>query len=161
MFERRVKTVLVILLIALLGIATRLVDLQIIHADEYREQAADALLLAPRDLPFVRGSILDRTGVLLASDEPSWDLKIDYGVLAEDQHYLAARVGRFVKSERYGHGLDEPAVGRALAAEIDEMWAKLAGFSGESIAALRQRAFEVCERWPGDAVATLRWPRSG
>ncbi len=146
MFERRVKVLLTILLVALIGVAVRLIDLQIIHADEYREQAANALLLAPRSLPFVRGSILDRSGVLLASDEPSWDIKIDYGILAEDDQYFAARVSRFKKSGRYGADLDDDAVADAFRHEVGEMWRRLAYFSGDGVADLQQRAAGIRDR---------------
>ncbi len=146
MFERRVKIVLLILLGCAIVVFARLIDLQVIHADEYRQHAADALLLQPRTLPFVRGRILDRTGRLLVSDEPTWDVKIDYGVLADDPTYLAARAGQFRESGRYGAGLEGDAVADALRAEIDHTWLELSRFTGRSEADLQQTAFEVCER---------------
>ena len=146
MFERRVKVVLLIALVALLVVIGRLVDLQIIHADIYREQAADALLLRPQTLPFVRGRILDRTGLILASDEPAWDIKIDYGMLAMEDAYIEACVQRFRKNGRYGAGLDAAAVEAALRAEVVEMWRQLAHFSGESIYTLAARRDEICDR---------------
>ena len=60
--------------IALAVLVGRLVELQIVRADYYRAQAKEVLLLPPKALPFVRGRILDRTGQVLVSEEPSWDV---------------------------------------------------------------------------------------
>ncbi len=83
-FEARLKVTLTVLGIALAVIAARLVELQIVRGDEFRRRAERALILRPTPLPFVRGSIFDRTGEVLVSDEPCWELRIDYGVLAAD-----------------------------------------------------------------------------
>ncbi len=146
MFERRVKVILLLLAIAFVIMVGRLVDLQLIHADRYREQAAAALLLQPQRLPFVRGRILDRTGRPLATDEPSWDIRIDYGVLAMDEKYLHARAQRLRKSGRYGAGLSTAEVEVHLRREIDEMWRRLAHFSGEPHSELAGKKDEICER---------------
>jgi len=145
-FEHRIRITLLTLLVALAVVVVRLIDLQILHADEYREQAAAALLMRPRTLPFVRGSIYDRTGRLLASDEPSWEVKVDYGVLATNPGYLDARLRRFCRSERYGPGLDAAGVEAALRREIDRMWTRLVRVSGESVADLHRRAATICRR---------------
>ena len=146
MFEHRTRVVLLIVLIALAVIVVRLIDLQVLRADVYREQAARALLLERRELPFVRGRILDRTGRVLASDEPSWDVKVDYGVLAMKPGYLDARASRFHRKGRHGQGLDQAAVETALRREIAEMWRRLARFSGEPEDKLQARAAKICDR---------------
>ncbi|MCP4245597.1 MAG: hypothetical protein GY778_00970, partial [bacterium] len=146
MFERCVKTLLIVLLVLLAGLTFRLVDLQVIHADVYRQQAADALLLPSRTLPFVRGSILDRTGRKLVSDEPAWDIRIDYGLLAKDPPYIDAWSRRCRKQARYGENLDEPAVEAALQNEIQGMWIRLARFSGELLPELGERVDEIRRR---------------
>ncbi|MFQ5489314.1 MAG: peptidoglycan D,D-transpeptidase FtsI family protein [Phycisphaerae bacterium] len=146
MFERRVQTLLILLSVAGLLVVVRLIDLQVLRADEFREEAANALLLRAETLPFVRGSLLDRTGRVLASDEASWAIKVDYGILAEDPAYLAAQVSRWQREEHLGPGLDRAQVESALMVEIDRMWRRLAAFSGESEAALRQKAVDIRER---------------
>jgi len=146
LFERRLRTILFVLLAAVVVLVARLIDLQIIHADEYREQAAAALLLQRQTLPFVRGRICDRSGVILASDEPSWEIRIDYGLLAMDEQYLAARASRFRRNDRYGQHLSDREVESALRDDIDRMWRQLAWFAGESQAELRGRAAEIRDR---------------
>lgn len=137
---------LVLLLAAALLIALRLFDLQVIHAEEYKRQAAQALLLSPETLPFVRGSILDRTGRLLVSDEPSWDIKIEYRLLAQDEEYLAAYAKRLRRTGRYDRDLSNQEVEARLREEIAEMWRLLADFAGEPAEELLARAEEIRDR---------------
>ena len=70
MFEARLRILLGVLAVAGLVIMVRLVQLQVVRADYYRGRAEQSLLLKPKQLPFVRGSIIDRTGEVLVSDEP-------------------------------------------------------------------------------------------
>lgn len=81
MFERRVQIIAGAFVLALLVLVGRLFQLQIVHGGEYREAASRALVLEPRSLPFVRGSILDRNGTVLVRDEPAWDLRIDFAAI--------------------------------------------------------------------------------
>ena len=85
MFRRRTMIVVGIMLGGFAIVLLRLAELQVVNADLYRQQAADALLLPSKTIPFVRGSILDRTGRVLASDVPSWEIRLDYGVLSADE----------------------------------------------------------------------------
>ncbi len=68
--------------VALAIIVLRLLDLQVVHADYYQEQAQRVLLKPARVIPFVRGRILDRGGQVLAADEPCWQVSVDYEILA-------------------------------------------------------------------------------
>ncbi|MCH7704490.1 MAG: hypothetical protein IIB61_05210, partial [Planctomycetes bacterium] len=81
MFERRLKATLSLLAFALAIIVGRLVHLQIVRAEFYRDRTSQMMLREPIVLPFVRGRVLDRTGEILVSDEPCWDLCVDYGVI--------------------------------------------------------------------------------
>jgi len=137
---------LIVLLIAVVIVVLRLGDLQILRADDFREQAAEALLLRPQTLPFVRGSILDRTGRKLASDEPSWDVKIDYGILAKDPGYLDARARRLRGEHAAAAELTDAQSLAALHDEISRMWSELAQFGGEPIEDIRLRATEIRDR---------------
>lgn len=84
MFERRLKAILVCFAVAMGVVVLRLIDLQVVNADVYREQAERALLTPPKTLDFVRGRILDRFGTVLASDQPCWQVSIAYDVLASN-----------------------------------------------------------------------------
>ncbi len=82
MFERRLRVALTLFAVAALIVFGRLAQLQIVQGDYYRQRALDALELPPKRLPFVRGSILERSGQVLVSDEPAWDLTIDFPIVA-------------------------------------------------------------------------------
>ena len=84
MFDRRLKILLIVFSLAGLVIVGRLVHLQVINAGYYRKRAEQSLRLKPKQLPFVRGSVVDRTGEVLVADEPGWDLCIDFVALAAD-----------------------------------------------------------------------------
>jgi cell division protein FtsI/penicillin-binding protein 2 len=125
-FETRLKVLLAVLAIALAVIVARLVELQVLDAEQYRRRAKAVLLLAPKALPFVRGRILDRFGNLLASDEPSWDVCVDYHILDPDSQ--------------------DKDVSPEVLDEIDEMWADLVRFSGLTRAELGERVQSIVER---------------
>ena len=145
MFETRLKIVLGVFGLALLVIIVRLIDLQIVHAEDYRKQAERALLYSPRRLPFVRGRILDRTGEELAADRPCWEVAVDYRVLAMKPRYLRGRARRLLRESA------DPAMSLARAEDevrrrIDRMWNDLARFSGESVDDLHEAARKTCRR---------------
>jgi penicillin-binding protein 2 len=125
-FETRLKVLLAVLAIALVVIVTRLIELQVLKAEHYRRRAEAVLLLEPKALPFVRGRIVDRFGKLLASDEPSWDVCVDYHILALDPQ-------------------DED-VSPELRDEMDEMWADMVRFSGLTRAELDERVQNTVAR---------------
>src|SRR5262245_38667984 len=90
MFERRAKWFSIILACMALIIAVRLIDLQIVRADEFEAQAARRLTRPVQYLRAPRGAILDRNGAPLLRDVPAWDVCVHYGVLAGRQDYLRA-----------------------------------------------------------------------
>lgn len=102
----------------------RLIDLQVVHARDYREQAERALLRPARVLPFVRGRILDRQGRELASDQPCWQISVSYGVLSGQ----AAR--------------EHPET----AGRIESMWGALADFAAQPVETLRKRGNRIVDR---------------
>jgi penicillin-binding protein 2 len=152
MFQQRVGIVVVVLVAALGLLAIRLIELQVVNADEYRKQAADALLLQPETLPFVRGAILDRNGRVLASDEPGWQITVDYGALrtvmpqGRDSGYIDARARKLGRSGRFGQGLTEAQIEEKLLAEINQAWSRLAAFSGKPEWEVRDEARQICDR---------------
>ena len=124
MFEQRLKAIMLCFAAVLAAVVLRLIDLQVVNADVYREQAERALLRSPKTLAFVRGRILDRFGRLLASDEPCWQVSIDYDVLAWDSSGIK--------------GDDAEA--------RDIPWSLLAEFGEESVEALLERRDTILER---------------
>ncbi|MBU0718004.1 MAG: hypothetical protein KJ749_07135, partial [Planctomycetes bacterium] len=165
MFETRLKVLLGIWGIVGIAIVARLAQLQLVRAEYYQHRAEQALHVKPKPMPFVRGSILDRTGRILVNDEPSWDLEIDYDVLAVDagapQDQIQAAARRWQK--RYPNAATSAQAKHAFLDEINLMWADIAEqFGGDSklgyVQTLRDRARETYERVQHirDAVAARR-----
>ncbi len=146
MFETRINILVMLLLLALAVVVGRLVELQVINGAEYKRLADNVLLRPQESLPCVRGRIFDRTGTLLVSDDPDWEICVDYDVLAMEPSAIARRVTRYVRDGRYGAGRKRADVEVALRDDIARMWADLARLSGESVSTLHQRAREICER---------------
>jgi cell division protein FtsI/penicillin-binding protein 2 len=115
-FERRLKLLLTGFALAMLVIVGRLVQLQVVDAAYYTERTAQSLKRNPKQVPFVRGSILDRTGAVLVRDEPSWEIAVDYGVIAAD-------VG------------DDPSVEVAMAEQLLAVGRDSAGTTSEEVVA--------------------------
>ena len=132
-FERRLKVLLGLLGVALLSIVGRLGQLQIVQAEYYRKRAERSLSLTPRQIPFVRGSILDRTGEVLVRDEPCWGLTVDYSVIAADVGDQPAAIKRHIKrwkrARRYPDATTDQEIEQAFRDEVAAMWADMAKFS--------------------------------
>ena len=72
----------------------RLGYLQIFKSQYYREQIAINSINAPRQLPTVRGNILDRNGKYIAVDKPAFYLEMKYKLtrlLDDRSHALTTR----------------------------------------------------------------------
>lgn len=123
MFERRLKLILAGFGVVLMILVARLIDIQVVHANDYRVVAERVLLRPAKILPFVRGRILDRHGRVLASDEPCWQVCVDFDVLSGDAEEDGADTGR-----------------------LDGLRRELAAFSGETVQSLREREVGIVER---------------
>ena len=110
MFEKRLKTFLILWTGVLVIVAARLGQLQLLQGASYAERSQRLLRTRPEPLPFVRGPILDRTGLPLASDEPCWQIQVDYRVIALKPDDVSAHVRRYHLKDRYA---DDPAVRNA------------------------------------------------
>lgn len=132
MFERRVRVLLILFSAVGAVLVARLVQLQVVHADYYIRQGEQALIQTPVSLPFVRGSITDRFGEVLVSDEPSWNLSLEYSTLAilfeSDGGTLAREAKRWRRIQHLPATLDAESVQHSLRAELDKMWEELGEF---------------------------------
>ena len=77
MFERRLKTLLGIILCVTFVMLLRAGWLQVVHAEEYRRKAADAGRRTS-SLETIRGKIVDVKGRVVADDAPCIDACVDY-----------------------------------------------------------------------------------
>ncbi len=88
MYKRRVKIFLAIVVISFLGLGLRLLYLQGVKGQDYREQFERSLQHVEL-LPAKRGSIFDRTGTRpLAIDKACFDFCLHYGFLTRDRHWI-------------------------------------------------------------------------
>jgi penicillin-binding protein 2 len=121
--------------LGLLVLIGRLVQLQISRVDEYRDQAEQLVrgMIYP---PPVRGRILDRNGVFLAVNQPTYSLDLDYGMLVESAAWRKQIKRRLV---REGLAEDMDHAEEVLDHRIDVTWS-LVRQLGE------QRGVDVGER---------------
>jgi penicillin-binding protein 2 len=71
--SRRMRWVMLILLIAFGGLVVRLWQLQVLRGDRYYHETVENVV-HERDLPSIRGRILDRKGVPLADNRPAFNI---------------------------------------------------------------------------------------
>jgi len=149
-FETRLKALLTAFTIGLLIIVVRLAELQIVHADYYREQAERSLILEPKPLPFVRGRILDRHGEILVADEPCWDLTIDFTAIAaefgQDEGRDAAKrlLSLWRRSGHAPDGVSTTALAASLRNELADMWRDIDAFGLQYWYASDMSSYERC-----------------
>ncbi len=153
MFERRLRVFLVIVLLGILAVVIRLVELQVVRADFYRDRARQSLLLRPKPLPFIRGRILDRTGEVLVRDEASWAVTVDYRMLAaeaaEGPEAMDDALHKWRQRFPAKWTPDERA--EALRGALADMWSDIARLSASqatmrSVVELRDRARKIYDR---------------
>ena len=160
MFENRLRILLGVLGLAALILLARLGQLQIVNADYYRQRAERCLVLTPTQLPFVRGSIHDRNGEVLVSDEPCWDLTIDYGVIAADSEgapsVILREIKRWKRRGRYPIAVPDEQAQDAFRQEIAAMWGELAALTAPSNAPLSVFSLRARARDVYDHIAGIR-----
>ncbi|MFQ5413256.1 MAG: penicillin-binding transpeptidase domain-containing protein [Phycisphaerae bacterium] len=139
MFETRLRVCLSLLGLAALAVVARLAQLQIVRGEAYRERVAALLVEKPQSLPFVRGRILDRVGDPLVSDEPSWDLCVDYAVIAHEPRHIRLAVHRWKRDQRYPGARSEDAIERAYRAEMEAVWRRIEDFTHAPNAGAQER----------------------
>lgn len=145
MFERRLWTLLIGMALPAMVIVGRLFQLQIIHGADYSEKAEAAIVRAPADLPAVRGRILDRAGRVLASDEPTVDVCIHYGVLAWTDANVDL-LARAIRREPSWRGRPAAEMKHEAARRVGEMWSRLMLATGLSREELSDRSRQIVQR---------------
>ena len=134
MFEGRLKILLSLLGLGAAVVLARLAELQIARGADYHQAAARMLLKPLEYIPSVRGRILDCNDRVLASEEPSWDICVHYGLIAEDAEYLH----RLARSLSVGDA--------ELRDRAERMWRQLSGLSGLSWEEIDQRRRAIVRR---------------
>lgn len=145
MFDRRLW-VLLLLMTAGAGVTVaRLYQLQIVRGAEYRAKAEAVLVRPAAEMPAVRGRILDRAGLVLASDEPAVDVCVHYGVLAWSEKYLD-ELAKAIRKEPAWRGRPTSEAREEAARRIAAMWDNLIRVTGVTREELRRRCEQVVQR---------------
>src|SRR5262245_42240555 len=122
MFENRLRVVLVLPVLFGVLVVVRLYQLQVAKGDYYRERVDEALVAPRQYLPAVRGSIRDRTGRLLVSDEPALDVTVHYGLLSMNDSALLLLADRIRKRHPEFRSAPDEAVRAEAVRRIAGMW---------------------------------------
>ena len=88
---RRLAIVVAVLVVALLGLVGRLVDLQLINHQDYRQQA-QAEHVSRVDIIPRRGAILDRNGYPLAASVDAYDVLVDKHIWGDEARRPAEKL---------------------------------------------------------------------
>ena len=167
MFAKRLRWFVIFMIVLALVIVARLVDIQVVRAEQY-ETLADNMITRPvRYLSAPRGGIFDRNRELLISDEPASDVSVRYEVLLmllsedlppESKKYLEA-VGRALRA-RGRFPADQPLaeIVAHLKVEVDEMWRRLMSLTNLTWPEMVERAERI--RWRVERVKEVVQSRS-
>lgn len=169
--RRRTVIALAVVLVVLGAFLVRLVDIQVVKADEYVAQSMDKALGASQTLYGTRGTIVDETGQALAGSilnyacqlDPLLITQIDVEIAddeSDDEPWstVSERIGKIIGQDT---AAVQKIVGDALALDDRSRYAKLAaGLSTEQYRALAEleRPYIAClpqpaRTYPDGAVA--------
>lgn len=155
MFHRRLAIILALVVLGLAPLALQTLRLTTLRHDESLDEARSKLLRT-RWHNTTRGRILDRTGRVLAHDEPGYAIAIDYDVITGA--WAEAQAG---KDARKLHADEWPKLSRVqrqeliearlpeLRAHLDRMWQQIAERTGTAPDELAERRDRIVGRVSG------------
>ncbi|MFG0330142.1 MAG: penicillin-binding transpeptidase domain-containing protein [Phycisphaerales bacterium] len=166
MFHRRLTLLLTLIGVALVVLVGRLYQLTVVQGAERRGEA-ESVLFERELLPTRRGRILDRNGLVLAVDQPCFDVMVDYRLISgEWVEQMAAQEARRLRRDDWDQmsRADREAfiVSTGLREryhdEVAAMWGDIARISGEPLTdildrrdeirdTVERRAESIWERW--------------
>jgi len=101
MYKLRIKVFLGVLAAVWLVLSAKLVQLQVLQGNDHRRRAEEAMR-SVKILPVMRGRITDRKGRILAMDEPSFDLCLDYRFLTANAAWVRRQKRLIARRLRIG-----------------------------------------------------------
>ncbi len=120
-FQRRVRLVRLILVVAMLLLVARLVDVQVLHSGAYQAAARGESSISV-SLPSLRGGIYDRTGAPLALSVPTDDVVADdYQIAHPVQTALALAPILHVPATTLAAQLHQPTGYVVLARQLPQL----------------------------------------
>ncbi len=154
MFHRRLLLLGVIVAALLAGLGLQTTRLTTGQRHQSLRDKAERSLQRVAYIPTVRGRILDRTGAVLAVDEPSWNVQVHYSLLTQEwvlnQAETAARLtlgwdtwkqmSRFEKDKAIASYLP------AYQEQAEQMWQLLADLGGQSREELEELRRSIVRR---------------
>lgn len=144
MFRKRLTWFWILLTGVALVLVARLVEIQIVRADQYEDLATRMLTRPVRYLRAPRGRILDRQGRVLMSDEPSSDVSIHYAVLTgQSRSYLHAWARRLRRLGEFPNSLTTDEIAAQLRLDIADMWQRLAELTGHPVSEFIERGERI------------------
>ncbi|MBU0639449.1 MAG: hypothetical protein KKB50_11340 [Planctomycetes bacterium] len=146
MFRRRIKWFWILLTAVTVIIVARLVEMQVVRADEYQALANRLLMRPVRYLRPPRGSILDRRGTPLVSDEPASDISVHYAVLTGQEDHLRTVARELCKPGGPAAAKSTAEVVAELREEIPGLYRRLSELTGQPLAEFAKRAEETSRR---------------
>lgn len=164
MFHRRLWLIFAAFALASAAMAIQSFRLTVVRGEELLVEA-ESRLVSERWTPTVRGRMLDRKGRVIAKDEPSFDILVDYPMITGEWAWTrgarqARRESRAEWSALTGEAREERI--RRAAEEhtraLDQMWSDLALILGMERSALEARRGEIRERVQRTAMTVWgRW----
>src|SRR5208337_5280585 len=126
MFERRLKILLFILLVASAALAIRAAQIQIVQHNLWRKQATE-IMKRGEFIETTRGSILDRHGQTLACDAPCVDACVDYRAITEepDDQYVRERAAQNLRGRLGRQFFFDKRLADGIYALLDQEWDRL------------------------------------
>ncbi len=98
MYKTRIKILIAIIAATLLILVVRLVDLQLIHGEDYRRQY-ERTIRDTQILQSSRGRILDRAGRILAVDNACKNFCLDYRFITAKPSWVARQIRKIARTQ--------------------------------------------------------------
>ncbi|MEM8875651.1 MAG: penicillin-binding transpeptidase domain-containing protein [Planctomycetota bacterium] len=153
MFHRRLTLLGFLSFFLLAGLGLKTASLTTGDRHHERRAKAERPLQTTTYIPTVRGRILDRTGVVLAVDEPGWNVEVDYRALTQqwvqDMAEAAARVELGAAWKELGVSEKDAAIAAHVAnySEVAEgAWQLLADLGGTRREELEEVRSSIVQR---------------
>lgn len=150
MFETRLRWFVALIALTTLPLLARLVEIQLVRADQYSQYAERAPVRVRKSLRAPRGAILDRAGRQLVHDVPAADIAAHYAVLAGGpelrSNYLRAQARRLRDAGALDVDTTLTEAAQQLEEQIDPSWKQLADLTGRTTAEFAEVADQVRRR---------------
>lgn len=156
MYKLRLKILLVFFALAFVVVLVRLVDMQLICGQKYRDAATRSRekieLLPDKRSAGQRGRILDRNDVILAEDRPCHDFCLQYQFIVSDPKWVKKQIRLIAAAENLDMKVDFEAdqareIYNRRAANTWKLARTLADYRGEDLNRTVSRIKRSTQRW--------------